>query len=127
MTLNIPGSCGIYSPSPVQYSSFVVLLNVFVLLCRYLAHIDFCYIFQKEPELLSGNDVLWTFVNFAGEDRSFYSLKPFVRKSTNLLEAISGARMEPRKVWHGSIDIRFTKESGKVVLNFGSWIASTRP
>lgn len=59
--------------------------------------------------------------------RSFYSLKPFVRKSTNLLEAISGARMEPRKVWHGSIDIRFTKESGKVVLNFGSWIASTSP
>ncbi|KAI5584817.1 hypothetical protein BDE02_06G106400 [Populus trichocarpa] len=27
-------------------------------------------IYQKEPELLSGNDVLWTFVNFAGEDHT---------------------------------------------------------
>ncbi|CAA2964556.1 nuclear pore complex NUP205 [Olea europaea subsp. europaea] len=27
-------------------------------------------IYQKEPELLSGNDVLWTFVKFAGEDHT---------------------------------------------------------
>lgn len=86
MTLNIPGSCGIYSPSPVQYSSFVVLLNVFVLLCRYLAHIDFCYIFQKEPELLSGNDVLWTFVNFAGEDHTnFQTLVAFLNMLSTLV------------------------------------------
>ncbi|XP_021760813.1 nuclear pore complex protein NUP205-like [Chenopodium quinoa] len=37
-------------------------------------------IYQKEPELLSGNDVLWTFVNFAGEDHSnFHTLVAFLK------------------------------------------------
>ncbi|XP_010688007.2 nuclear pore complex protein NUP205 [Beta vulgaris subsp. vulgaris] len=37
-------------------------------------------IYQKEPELLSGNDVLWTFVNFAGEDHTnFHTLVAFLK------------------------------------------------
>lgn len=37
-------------------------------------------IYQKEPELLSGNDVLWTFVNFAGEEHSnFHTLVAFLK------------------------------------------------
>ncbi|XP_057538767.1 nuclear pore complex protein NUP205 isoform X1 [Amaranthus tricolor] len=37
-------------------------------------------IYQKEPELLSGNDVVWTFVNFAGEDHNnFHTLVAFLK------------------------------------------------
>ncbi|KAL2929631.1 hypothetical protein RDABS01_035041 [Bienertia sinuspersici] len=37
-------------------------------------------IYQKEPELLSGNDVVWTFVNFAGEDHTnFHTLVAFLK------------------------------------------------
>ncbi|KAM7512709.1 hypothetical protein LguiB_011584 [Lonicera macranthoides] len=37
-------------------------------------------IYQKEPELLSGNDVLWTFINFAGEDHTnFQTLVAFLK------------------------------------------------
>lgn len=43
----------------------------------YLIHLLFL---QKEPELLSGNDVLWTFVNFAGEDHTnFHTLVAFLK------------------------------------------------
>lgn len=37
-------------------------------------------IYQKEPELLSGNEVVWTFVNFAGEDHNnFHTLVAFLK------------------------------------------------
>ncbi|KAK1298302.1 hypothetical protein QJS10_CPB14g01047 [Acorus calamus] len=37
-------------------------------------------IYQREPELLSGNEVLWTFVNFAGEDHTnIQTLVAFLR------------------------------------------------
>lgn len=40
---------------------------------------DLYNLLQKEPELLSGNDVLWTFVNFAGEDHTnFKTLVAFL-------------------------------------------------
>ncbi|KAK7405498.1 hypothetical protein VNO78_06849 [Psophocarpus tetragonolobus] len=39
----------------------------------------------KEPELLSGNDVLWTFVNFAGEDHTnFQTLVAFLNMLSTL-------------------------------------------
>lgn len=41
---------------------------------------------QKEPELLSGNDVLWTFVNFAGEDHTnFQTLVAFLNMLSTLV------------------------------------------
>ncbi|XP_022143113.1 nuclear pore complex protein NUP205 [Momordica charantia] len=42
-------------------------------------------IYQKEPELLSSNDVLWTFANFAGEDHSnFQTLVAFLNMLSTL-------------------------------------------
>ncbi|KAM6580187.1 hypothetical protein CsatA_003961 [Cannabis sativa] len=36
-------------------------------------------VYQREPELLTGNDVLWTFVNFSGEDHTnFQTLVAFL-------------------------------------------------
>lgn len=41
---------------------------------------------QREPELLSGNDVLWTFVNFAGEDHSnIQTLVAFLKMLSTLV------------------------------------------
>ncbi|KAK9938509.1 hypothetical protein M0R45_015241 [Rubus argutus] len=41
--------------------------------------------FRKEPELLSGNDDLWTFVNFAGDDLpNFQNLVPFLNMLSTL-------------------------------------------
>ncbi|KAF3625102.1 Nuclear pore complex protein [Capsicum annuum] len=49
-------------------------------------------IYQKEPELLSGNDVLWTFVNFAGEDHTnFQTLVAFLRMLSTLASSTEGA------------------------------------
>ncbi|KAK4343497.1 hypothetical protein RND71_036591 [Anisodus tanguticus] len=49
-------------------------------------------IYQKEPELLSGNDVLWTFVNFAGEDHTnFQTLVAFLRMLSTLASSAEGA------------------------------------
>ncbi|KAK1432508.1 hypothetical protein QVD17_09405 [Tagetes erecta] len=43
-------------------------------------------IYEKEPELLSGNDVLWTFVTFSGEDHSeFQTLVAFLKMLSALL------------------------------------------
>lgn len=49
-------------------------------------------IYQKEPELLSGNDVLWTFVNFAGEDHTnFQTLVAFLKMLGTLASSQEGA------------------------------------
>lgn len=49
-------------------------------------------IYQKEPELLAGNDVLWTFVNFAGEDHtSFQTLVAFLKMLSTLASSQEGA------------------------------------
>ncbi|OMO57831.1 Nuclear pore complex protein, partial [Corchorus olitorius] len=49
-------------------------------------------IYQKEPELLSGNDVLWTFVNFAGEDHTnFQTLVAFLNMLGTLASSQEGA------------------------------------
>ncbi|XP_019417068.1 PREDICTED: nuclear pore complex protein NUP205-like isoform X6 [Lupinus angustifolius] len=49
-------------------------------------------IYQKEPELLSGNDVLWTFVNFAGEDHTtFQTLVTFLNMLSTLASSQEGA------------------------------------
>ncbi|KAK2984101.1 hypothetical protein RJ640_018126, partial [Escallonia rubra] len=54
-------------------------------------------IYQKEPELLSGNDVLWTFVNFAGEDHTnFQTLVAFLKMLSTLASGEEGAS----KVYH---------------------------
>lgn len=47
---------------------------------------DLYNLLQKEPELLSGNDVLWTFVNFAGEDHTnFKTLVAFLEMLCTLV------------------------------------------
>ncbi|KAF7814524.1 nuclear pore complex protein NUP205 [Senna tora] len=49
-------------------------------------------IYQKEPELLSGNDVLWTFVSFAGEDHTnFQTLVAFLNMLSTLASSQEGA------------------------------------
>ncbi|KAJ7956691.1 Nuclear pore complex protein [Quillaja saponaria] len=49
-------------------------------------------IYQKEPELLSGNEVLWTFVNFAGEDHTnFQTLVAFLNMLSTLASSQEGA------------------------------------
>ncbi|GLT26191.1 hypothetical protein SLA2020_012740 [Shorea laevis] len=49
-------------------------------------------IYQREPELLSGNDVLWTFVNFAGEDHTnFQTLVAFLNMLSTLACSQEGA------------------------------------
>ncbi|XP_022635214.1 nuclear pore complex protein NUP205 isoform X1 [Vigna radiata var. radiata] len=49
-------------------------------------------IYQKEPELLSGNDVLWTFANFAGEDHTnFHTLVAFLNMLSTLACSQEGA------------------------------------
>ncbi|VVB01678.1 unnamed protein product [Arabis nemorensis] len=49
-------------------------------------------IYQKEPELLTGNDVLWTFVNFAGEDHTnFKTLVAFLEMLCTLASTQEGA------------------------------------
>ncbi|KAJ4958575.1 hypothetical protein NE237_025686 [Protea cynaroides] len=49
-------------------------------------------IYQKEPELLSGNEVLWTFVNFAGEDHTnFQTLVAFLKMLGALASTQEGA------------------------------------
>ncbi|KAK1312026.1 hypothetical protein QJS10_CPA07g00690 [Acorus calamus] len=47
---------------------------------------------QREPELLSGNEVLWTFVNFAGEDHTnIQTLVAFLRMLGTLACSEEGA------------------------------------
>ncbi|KAK1264926.1 hypothetical protein QJS04_geneDACA016129 [Acorus gramineus] len=49
-------------------------------------------IYQREPELLSGNEVLWTFVNFAGEDHTnIQTLVAFLRMLGTLACSEEGA------------------------------------
>nr|GEW31502.1 nuclear pore complex protein NUP205 [Tanacetum cinerariifolium] len=49
-------------------------------------------IYEKEPELTSGNDVLWTFVKFAGEDHTnFQTLVAFLKMLSTLASSEEGA------------------------------------
>ncbi|RAL44221.1 hypothetical protein DM860_016467 [Cuscuta australis] len=49
-------------------------------------------IYQREPDLLSGNDVLWTFVNFAGEDHTnFHTLVAFLKMLSTLASTAEGS------------------------------------
>ncbi|KAF5199081.1 Nuclear pore complex protein [Thalictrum thalictroides] len=49
-------------------------------------------IYLKEPELMSGNEVLWTFVNFAGEDHTnFHTLVAFLKMLSTLASSQEGA------------------------------------
>ncbi|KAL4195214.1 hypothetical protein AMTRI_Chr05g72240 [Amborella trichopoda] len=49
-------------------------------------------IYQKEPDLIVGNEVLWTFVNFAGEGHtSFQTLVAFLRMLSTLGSNEEGA------------------------------------
>ncbi|KAI7728587.1 hypothetical protein M8C21_001105, partial [Ambrosia artemisiifolia] len=49
-------------------------------------------IYEKEPELLSGNDVLWTFVTFSGEDHNnFQTLVAFLKMLSTLASSEEGA------------------------------------
>ncbi|GAB2300342.1 hypothetical protein Dimus_034380 [Dionaea muscipula] len=49
-------------------------------------------IYEKEPELLSGNDVVWTFVNYAGEDHSnFKTLAAFLKMLASLASTEEGS------------------------------------
>ncbi|KAJ8436841.1 hypothetical protein Cgig2_026165 [Carnegiea gigantea] len=51
---------------------------------------------DKEPELLSGNEVVWTFVNFAGEDHTnFQTLVAFL----NILGALASSQESAAKVY----------------------------
>ncbi|XP_026454511.1 nuclear pore complex protein NUP205-like [Papaver somniferum] len=53
-------------------------------------------IYQKEPHLLSDNEVLWTFVNFAGEDHTnVLTLVAFLKMLSTLASSQEGAS----KVW----------------------------
>lgn len=80
----------------VLHSLFVVLKNLLFdmhfLMSSYTAvgimssiH-SLSFFNQREPELLSGNDVLWTFVNFAGEDHTnFQTLVAFLNMLSTLV------------------------------------------
>ncbi|KAL8040622.1 hypothetical protein ABFX02_10G109900 [Erythranthe guttata] len=49
-------------------------------------------IYQKEPQLLSGNDVIWTFVKFSGEDHTnFQTLVAFLKMLSTLARNPEGA------------------------------------
>ncbi|CAN6456375.1 unnamed protein product [Victoria cruziana] len=49
-------------------------------------------IYEKEPEHLAGNEVIWTFVNFAGEDHTnFQTLVAFLRMMSSLASNEEGA------------------------------------
>ncbi|GAB4828290.1 hypothetical protein Ancab_035204 [Ancistrocladus abbreviatus] len=49
-------------------------------------------IYEKEPELLSGNDVVWTFITFAGEDHTnFHTLASFLKMLATLASIQEGA------------------------------------
>ncbi|KAE8687445.1 NUP205 protein [Hibiscus syriacus] len=57
---------------------------------RWFLSLMFCG--KNEPELLSGNDVLWTFVNFAGEDHTnFQTLVAFLNMLSTLASSQEGA------------------------------------
>lgn len=73
------------NPDSQQATETVPLL--FVSLLEFVSEI-----YQKEPELLSGNDVLWTFVNFAGEDHTnFQTLVAFLKMLSALASSQEGA------------------------------------
>ncbi|XP_062017759.1 nuclear pore complex protein NUP205-like [Rosa rugosa] len=53
-------------------------------------------IYRKEPEQLSGNDALWTFVNFAGEDdTNFQTLVALL----NMLSTLASSQEGAATVW----------------------------
>lgn len=62
--------------------------------------LNICHFLQKEPELLSGNDVIWTFVKFSGEDHTnFQTLVAFLK----MLGTLVGELNSPHHMWLKSI------------------------
>ncbi|XP_035542991.1 nuclear pore complex protein NUP205 isoform X2 [Juglans regia] len=58
----------------------------------FVSLLEFVSEIYQEPELLSGNDVLWTFVNFAGEDHTnFQTLVAFLNMLSTLACSQEGA------------------------------------
>ncbi|CAN0838668.1 Nuclear pore complex protein NUP205 [Linum grandiflorum] len=58
----------------------------------FVSLLEFVSEIYKEPELLSGNDTIWTFVNFAGEDHTnFQTLVAFLRMLSTLAASHEGA------------------------------------
>ncbi|KAK8523521.1 hypothetical protein V6N13_113466 [Hibiscus sabdariffa] len=58
----------------------------------FVSLLEFVSEIYQEPELLSGNDVLWTFVNFAGEDHTnFQTLVAFLNMLSTLASSQEGA------------------------------------
>ncbi|XP_052198623.1 nuclear pore complex protein NUP205 isoform X2 [Diospyros lotus] len=58
----------------------------------FVSLLEFVSEIYQEPELLSGNDVLWTFVNFAGEDHTnFQTLVAFLKLLSTLASSQEGA------------------------------------
>lgn len=55
-------------------------------LLSYLCPYSYLNLDQREPELLAGNDVLWTFVTFAGEDHTnIQTLVAFLKMLSTLV------------------------------------------
>lgn len=66
--------------------SYYIQISIFCFLILFLAPTKLRYVMQKEPELLSGNDVIWTFVKFSGEDHSnFQTLVAFLKMLSTLV------------------------------------------
>ncbi|KAH6806656.1 nuclear pore complex protein, partial [Perilla frutescens var. frutescens] len=67
--------------------TYEIVLQPFVSLLEFVSEI-----YQKEPELLSGNDVIWTFVKFSGEDHTnFQTLVAFLKMLSTLACTPEGA------------------------------------
>ncbi|KAL3825107.1 hypothetical protein ACJIZ3_021136 [Penstemon smallii] len=67
--------------------SYEIAIQPFVSLLEFVSEI-----YQKVPELLSGNDVIWTFVKFAGEDHTnFQTLVAFLKMLSTLACNSEGA------------------------------------
>lgn len=67
--------------------TYEIALQPFVSLLEFVSEI-----YQREPELLSGNDVIWTFVKFSGEDHTnFQTLVAFLKMLSTLACTQEGA------------------------------------
>ncbi|XP_065850095.1 nuclear pore complex protein NUP205 [Euphorbia lathyris] len=76
-----------HESNPLSQPALEISYFPFVSLLEFVSDI-----YQKEPELLSGNDVLWTFVNFAGEDHTnFQTLVAFLKMLSTLASSEEGA------------------------------------
>ncbi|KAI4380661.1 hypothetical protein MLD38_006828 [Melastoma candidum] len=87
MSMFIPHRMVEYLPDGNSDSQKAISNPSFVSLLEFVSEI-----YEREPELLSGNDVLWTFVTFAGEDHtSIQTLVAFLRMLSTLASSEEGA------------------------------------